>query len=67
MTKAYQKVQETLLTAYDKAEQTRVVETVTVSGEIVQVAPWCGQLPFYIGNTYLTLWEACNLLSNRTI
>lgn len=67
MTKAYEKVQTELLTAYDKAEVSRVVETVTVSGTVVKVAPWCGRGAFFINNAYLTIWEACNLLSNRTI
>ena len=67
MTKAYEKVQTELLTAYDQAETLRKVAEVTVSGTVVKVAPWCGRGAFYVGNSYLTLWEACNLLSNRTI
>lgn len=67
MTKAYEKVQTELLTAYDQAETLRKVAEVTVSGTVVKVAPWCGRGAFYINNAYLTIWEACNLLSNRTI
>ena len=65
MTKAYEKVQTELLNAYNVAESTRKVVEVTVSGTVVRVAPWCGIGSFYVGN--LTLSEACNLLSNRTI
>lgn len=68
MTKAYEKVQTELLTAYDIAEATRKVAEVTVSGTVVKVAPWCGRLPFFVGSHgQMTLWEACNLLANRTI
>ena len=65
MTKAYEKVQTELLNAYNVAESTRKVVEVTVSGTVVRVEPWCGSGSFYVGN--LTLSEACNLLSNRTI
>ena len=67
MTKAYERVQTELLTAYDQAETSRKVAEVTVCGTLVKVAPWCGRGAFYINNAYLTIWEACNLLSNRTI
>jgi hypothetical protein len=67
MTKAYEKVQTELLNAYDHAEATRKIAEITVSGTMVKVAPWCGRGAFYVSASYLTLWEACNLLSNRTI
>ena len=47
MTKAYQKVQTELITAYDRAEATRKVAEVIVSGTLVKVAPWCGRGAFF--------------------
>jgi hypothetical protein len=68
MTKAYQNVQTELLSAYDSAIETNKVSQVTVSGTLVKVAPWMGQLAFYVGtHGALTLWEACAVLSNRTV
>jgi hypothetical protein len=68
MTQKYAKVQAEILNAYDTAQTTGKLTTVTISGTVLQAAPWYGITPFYTeAHGYLTFWEACNLLSNRTI
>jgi hypothetical protein len=68
MTKAYQKVQAEILNAYDTAQAKRETVEITVSGQIVKVSHGSGIAPFFIDAFgSLTLWEVCNLLSNRTV
>lgn len=68
MTKAYQKVQAEILTAYDEAQATRTTVEKTVSGTVVKVSPGNGIAPFFVDALgSMTLWEICNFLANRTI
>ena len=68
MTQKYAKVQAEILNAYDSAQSTNKIATVTVSGVVVRAAPWCGRTPFFTeAHGYMNLWEICNLLANRTI